>query len=84
MYYIKLKKKSDTSTSNNNYDILICRNGGEMVIGQYNQSNNKLMLDIHIFLFVIKKGAEFSKNFKKIFTRTTGSVTAKKNLKVKF
>jgi hypothetical protein len=84
MYLIKLKKAANTRTSNNNYDVMISRNGGERVIGSYNQNTNKLILDIKILIFVLKKGAIFSKNFLKLFKRTTGSLTSKKIVKIKF
>jgi hypothetical protein len=84
MYLIKLKKAANTKTSNNNYDVMISRNGGERVIGSYNQNNNKLILDIKILIFVLKKGANFSKNFSKLFKKMTGSLTSKRVVKIKF
>jgi len=84
MYLIKLKKAASTRTPNNNYDVMISRRGGERVIGSYNQINNKLILDIKILMFVLGKGAVFSKNFSMIFRKTTGFLAIKKNVKVKF
>jgi hypothetical protein len=84
MYRIKLKKAARTRTSNNNYDVMISRNGGERVIGSYNQNNNKLILDIKILIFVLKKGTIFSKNFLRLFKKTTGFLTSKRVVTVKF
>lgn len=84
MYLIKLKKAANTKTSNSNYDVMISRNGGERVIGSYNQVNNKLILDIKILFFVLEKGTLFSKSFLKIFKKTTGALASKKIVKTKF
>lgn len=84
MYLIKLKKAANTKTSNSNYDVMISRNGGERVIGSYNQANNKLILDIKILFFVLEKGTLFSKSFLKIFKKTTGVFASKKIIKTKF
>jgi len=85
MYFIKLKKAANTRTSNNNYDVMISRNGGERVIGSYNQNNNKLILDIKILVFVLDKGALFSNSFLRIFKKTTGVLASKKKIvKIKF
>jgi hypothetical protein len=84
MYLIRLKKAASTKTSNNNYDVMISRRGGEKVIGSYNQINNKLILDIRVLIYVLSSGAVFSKNFSMIFRKTTGLLATKKNVKVKF
>jgi len=84
MYLIRLKKAASTKTSNNNSDVMISRRGGERVIGSYNQNNNKLILDIKILIFVLGKGAVFSKNFSMIFKKTTGFLATRQNVKVKF
>jgi hypothetical protein len=84
MYLIRLKKAASTKTSNNNYDVMISRRGGEKVIGSYNQINNKLILDIKVLIYVLSSGAVFSKNFSMIFRKTTGLLATKKNVKVKF
>jgi hypothetical protein len=85
MYLIKLKKAANTRTSNSNYDVMISRHGGERVIGSYNQNNNKLILDIKILLFVLRKGALFSKSFSRLFEKTTGKFASKKIIKkIKF
>jgi hypothetical protein len=84
MYLIRLKKAASTKTSNNNYDVMISRRGGEKVIGSYNQINNKLILDIKVLIYVLSSGAVFSKNFSMIFRKTTGLLATKENVKVKF
>ncbi len=84
MYTIQLKKKSNTKTSNNSYDILLKKDKSRLPIGSYNQAKMIITLDLESYIFAITKGCLISENFKKIFTKTTMNVSNKKNIKIIF
>jgi hypothetical protein len=84
MYIIQLKKKSNTKTNNNSYDILLKKDKHRLPIGSYNQSKMIVTLDLESYIFAITKGCLISENFKKIFTKTTSNLTNKKNIKIFF
>jgi ribosomal protein S16 len=85
MYKIRLRKKSATKTTNNSYDILLKKNKtNRFPIGGYNQEKSTLKLDLDNYLIMITKGCNFSENFKKIFSKSTGSLINKKKVKIKF
>jgi ribosomal protein S16 len=85
MYKIRLRKRSTTKTNNNSYDILLKKNKTSgFPIGSYNQEKSILKLDLDSYLIMVTKGCNFSENFKKIFSKSTGNLTNKKKVKVKF
>jgi hypothetical protein len=84
MREIKLKKKIRTKKPNNSFSITLTANKISKPIGGYDQSNNKLILDIQTYILAIKKGYTFSGSFKKIFQKTTQNLTNQKNLRIKF
>jgi len=84
MYIIQLKKKSNTKTNNNSYDILLKKDKHRLPIGSYNQSKMIVTLDLESYIFAITKGCLISENFKKIFIKTTLNLTNKKNIKIFF
>jgi ribosomal protein S16 len=85
MYKIRLRKKSTTKTTNNSYDILLRKNKtNAFPIGSYNQEKSTLKLDLDSYLIMVTKGCNFSENFKKVFLKSTGNLTSKKKIKVKF
>ena len=84
MYTIQLKKKSNTKTSNNSYDILLKKDKSRLPIGSYNQAKMIITLDLESYIFAITKGCLISENFKKIFTKTTMNISNKKNIKIIF
>jgi len=84
MYTIQLKKKSNTKTSNNSYDILLKKDKNRLPIGSYNQAKMIITLDLESYIFAITKGCLISENFKKIFTKTTMNISNKKNIKIIF
>jgi len=81
MYIIQLKKKSNTKTNNNSYDILLKKDKHRLPIGSYNQSKMIVTLDLESYIFAITKGCLISENFKKIFIKTTLNLTNKKKYK---
>ena len=84
MYTIQLKKKSNTKTSNNSYDILLKKDKNRLPIGSYNQAKMIVTLDLESYIFAITKGCLISENFKKIFIKTTINFSNKKNIKIIF
>jgi hypothetical protein len=46
MNIIKLEKRSKVKKTNNSYDITCKSNTNKKIIGSYNQTNNKLILDL--------------------------------------
>ena len=84
MYIIQLKKKSNTKTNNNNYNILLKKNKCSLPIGSYNQSKMTVTLDLESYILAITKGCLISEKFKKIFTKTTLNISNKKNIKIIF
>jgi hypothetical protein len=84
MYTIQLKKKSNTKTSNNSYDILLKKDKNRLPIGSYNQAKMIVTLDLESYIFAITKGCLISENFKKIFIKTTMNFSNKKNIKIIF
>src|SRR3989344_4296906 len=80
MYTIQLKKKSNTKTSNNSYDILLKKDKNRLPIGSYNQAKMIVTLDLESYIFAITKGCLISENFKKIFIKTTMNFSNKKNI----
>jgi hypothetical protein len=84
MYTIQLKKKSNTKTNNNSYDILLKKDRHNLPIGSYNQSKMVITLDLESYIFAITKGCLVSEKFRKIFIKTTSNITHKKNVKIIF
>jgi N6-adenosine-specific RNA methylase IME4 len=84
MYTIRLKKKSNTKTNNNSYDILLKKDKHNLPIGSYNQSKMVITLDLESYIFAITKGCLVSEKFRKIFIKTTSNITNKKNVKIIF
>lgn len=84
MYIIRLKKKSNTKTSNNSYDILLKKSNRNLVIGSYNQSRMTITLDLNLYAFAMAKGCLISERFKKIFIKSTCNISNKKNIKIIF
>jgi hypothetical protein len=84
MYAIRLKKKSNTKTSNNSYDILLKKDKYKLPIGSYNQAKMMITLDLESYIFAITKGCLVSEKFRKIFIKTTSNITNKKNIKIIF
>jgi hypothetical protein len=82
MYNIQLKKKSNTKTKNNSYDILLKKNNHNLPIGSYNQDKMVVSLDLESYIFAIAKGCLVSEKFKKIFLKTTSNISNKKNIKI--
>ena len=81
---IKFEKRSKTKTSNNSYDIIFKNNSQKRVIGSYNQSNNKLMLDLWNFIVLYSSGVKCSSIFTKTLTKISGHFSTKKNIKIKY
>lgn len=84
MYTIRLKKKSNTKTSNSSYDILLKKNNQNLPIGSYNQAEMIITLDLESYIFAITKGCLVSEKFKKIFVKSTANITNKKNVIIFF
>jgi hypothetical protein len=84
MYTIQLKKKSNTKTSSNGYDILLKKGKRRLPIGSYNQAKMIVTLDLESYIFAITKGCLISENFKKIFIKATMNISNKKNIKIIF
>lgn len=84
MYNILLKKKSNTKTINNSYDILLKKSNNRLPIGLYNQDKNIISLDLESYIFAISRGCKISEKFKNIFLRTTSNVVNKKAVKITF
>jgi len=84
MYTIQLKKKSNTKTDNNSYNILLKKNKYSLPIGSYNQTKMMVTLDLESYIFAITRGCLISEKFKKIFTKTTLNISNKKNIKIIF
>lgn len=84
MHEIKLKKKIRTKKPNNSFSVILTDNKMSKPIGGYNQSNNKLILDIQTYILAVKKGYSFSGSFKKILQKTTQNLANQKNLRIKF
>lgn len=81
---IRLKKKIRTKKPNNSFSVFLTNGRTGKPIGSYNQSDNKLILDIQTYVLAMKKNYSFSGSFKKIFNKTTQNLTNKKNLRIKF
>lgn len=84
MYIIRLKKKSNTKTSNSSYNILLRKSKCNLVIGSYNQARMTITLDLNLYIFAITKGCLISEKFKKIFVKSTCNISNKKNIKIIF
>ena len=84
MYIIRLKKKSNTKTSNSSYDILLKKSNRNLVIGSYNQARMTITLDLNLYIFAITKGCLISERFKKIFIKSTCNISSKKKVKIIF
>lgn len=84
MYTISIKKKSNTKTVNNSYNILLKKNNYSLPIGLYNQDRNVISLDLESYIFAIGKGCKISEKFKNIFLKTTLNITHKRSVKVIF
>lgn len=81
IYLNKLKK---TKKDNKSYKLSFVKKGKLTTIGSYNQSNNKLIVDILALLFLVGEGEKFSFSFSKIFKQVTGIVTRKKLVSIKY
>lgn len=82
--YIKLEKKSRTKTPNNSYNIAFSYKNKKVTIGSYNQSNNKLTIDLWNFIMAHSKGTNLSRKLEKIIYKTTAGLINKGSLKIKF
>lgn len=81
---ICLSKSKKTKKNNNNYRLTFYNKSKSITLGSYDQSNNKLIIDILALLHLIGNGVKLSNNFSKIFKKSTGLMLKNKSIIIKY